>query len=65
MRHCVEIPNKFGFGEVNQLHTGSRGGDNYEKANEETLVTNASMCHLSLKLRDEYVHIVDKISKVS
>ena len=25
-----------GFGEVNQLHTGSRGGDNYEKVNEET-----------------------------
>ena len=42
-----------GFGEVNQLHTGSRGGDNYKKVNEETPVTKASMCHLSLNLRDD------------
>ena len=42
-----------GFGEVNQLHTGSRGGDNYEKVNEETPVTKTSMCHLSLNLRDD------------
>ena len=42
-----------GFGEVNQLHTGSRWGDNYEKVNEETPVTKTSMCHLSLNLRDD------------
>nr|XP_022305702.1 uncharacterized protein LOC111112483 [Crassostrea virginica] len=41
------------FGEVNQLHTGSRGGDNYEKVNEETPVTKASMYHFSLNLRDD------------
>ena len=39
-----------GFGEVNKLHTGSRGGDNYETVNEET---KASKCHLSLNLRDD------------
>ena len=44
-----------GFGEVNQLHTGSRDSDNYEKVNEfeETPVTKTSMCHLSLNLRDD------------
>ena len=42
-----------GFGEVNQLHTGSRGDDNYEKVNEETPVTKTSMCHLSLNRRDD------------
>ena len=42
-----------GFGEGNKLHTGSRGGDNYETVNEETPVTKASMCHLSLNLRDD------------
>ena len=41
-----------GFGEVNKLHTGSRGGDNYETVNEETPVTKASMCHLLLNLQD-------------
>ena len=41
-----------GFGAVNQLHTGSRGGDNYEKVYEETPVTKASMCHLSLNIQD-------------
>ena len=42
-----------GFGEVNQLHTGSRGGDNYEKVNEETPVTKTSMCQWSPNLRDD------------
>ena len=42
-----------GFGEVKQLHTGSRRSDNYEKVNKETPVTKASMCHLSLNLRDD------------
>ena len=42
-----------GFGEVNQLHTGWRGGYNYEKVNEQTPVTKASMCHLYLNLRDD------------
>ena len=42
-----------GFGEINQLHTGSCRGDNYEEVNEETPVTTASWCHLSLNLRDD------------
>ena len=42
-----------GFGEINQLPTGSCGGDNYEEVNEETPVTTASWCHLSLNLRDD------------
>ena len=36
-----------GFGEVKQLHIGSRRDDKYEKVNEETPVMKASMCHLS------------------
>ena len=46
------VKTTLGFGEVKQ-HTGSRRGDNYEKVNKETPVTKASMCHLSLNLRDD------------
>ena len=46
-----------GFGEVNQLHTGSRGGDNYEKVNEETPVTKASMCIFKMHDFNYYIDI--------
>ena len=57
MHDLIEIPIKLlkkpmGFGGVNQLHTGSRGGDNYEKVNEETPVTKDSMCHLSARFNE-------------
>ena len=54
-----------GFGEINKLHTGSRGGDNYETVNEETPVTKASMCHLSLNLRDDATNEHGKKTNIS